>query len=361
MVQKRIETKEVLKTSNEQACESVGVDGDSYFTNCDTIKAQKQRNKTLLKSDSNFNGIKDDSDSESESDESDSNESDAEEEKLGKPHVFQSCQDCQNKKFDSEKFRSNLRSCVPDQICDCCNHLLSLTHMSKNVYNEDHEMFNLLKENAGLNPVFVPKDSRKEIHLCIRCEVDLSLKNRNRRIPKCAIANGLFLGDVPEVLQDLTLIEQRCIAPYNCITSIVRVNKGKSGDQFGVIGGVAHVHNDVGKWYRVLPVHPLETLILQVHVADKKDLAEVPKGAQAFKLRPWKVKAALRWLKDNNPLYKDIDIDFTEFDAWVLENSANIEDDTIDVKLKLSVIVKTTDSKLKQQTDKLNTLQVIII
>jgi hypothetical protein len=262
------------------------------------------------------------------------------------------CNDCNNRQYDSAKFRKDLESAIPYQICGCCNHLLSSSRMSKTVHNRHDEMFNLLRDFAGQNPIFADNvDGGVEIRLCLQCEVDLSLKNRNRRIPRFAIVNGLGLGEVPLVLQDLSLIEQRCIAPYNCITSIVRVNKGKSGDQYGVVGGVAHVHNDVGKWYRILPVHPNDTQILQVHVADKKDLAEVPKGVNAFKLRPKRVKEALRWLKDFNPLYKDIDIDFTEFDKWVEENKDNLthhvdatDEDVIDVQLKMRVVVKSTES-----------------
>lgn len=117
------------------------------------------------------------------------------------------------------------------------------------------------------------------------------------------------------------------------------------------------MHNDVGKWYRVLPVHPLETQILQVYIHNKKDLSELPEGYDAFKLHPYKVKAALRWLKTHNPLYAEIDIDFTEFDRWEnenLENRVSITDleglDNSYVKVKMKV-VKLVDSSIEDTPD----------
>jgi hypothetical protein len=281
--------------------------------------------KSILTNDGIFNGQNEmhDDDVQSDNDFSDEDNECSENDEQ-ETFVYDATKELKNKQFDTKKFRQALMDGIPNKICDCCNHLVSIGEMAKHPYDVDDSRFDLLTTEGRSKPLFKFGDGQPpdSIHLCKSCDADLNPRNRYRKMPKYALANRLDLGDLPDVLKGLNLIEQRCIAPYNCITSIIRLKRG-FGNQYGTIGGVAHVHNDVGKFYRILPVHPLDTQILNVFIGGKTDFTELPEGYNAFKLRPQRVKDALHWLKANNPLYSHIVLDFNEMDIFVKDNETD--------------------------------------
>jgi uncharacterized protein YdcH (DUF465 family) len=287
-----------------------------------SIRKRYLEPKSILTNDGTFNGQNELCDEDVTSDnEVNEEENECSENDEPEKFVYDPVKELKNKEFDTKKFRQALTNRIPNKVCDCCNHLLCVNDMVKLPYDVDDPRFDLLKTEGRVKPLFQFGDGQPPngIYLCKNCDLDLKPTNRYRKMPKYALANRLDFGELPNELKDLNLIEQRCIAPYNCITSIIRLKRG-FGNQYGTIGGVAHVHNDVGKFYRILPVHPLDTQILNVFIGGKTDFTELPEGYNAFKLRPQRVKDALHWLKANNPLYSQIILDFDEMDKFVRDN-----------------------------------------
>ncbi|OCH89703.1 hypothetical protein OBBRIDRAFT_732258, partial [Obba rivulosa] len=62
-----------------------------------------------------------------------------------------------------------------------------------------------------------------ELQICGPCERSL----RKKRMPVLALANGLWLGDVPPVLRDLSFVEKLCISRYRHNICVVKLSQGQ--------------------------------------------------------------------------------------------------------------------------------------
>ena len=69
-----------------------------------------------------------------------------------------------------------------------------------------------------------PVIDRKCTHICVDCESSLLSKKR----PKLAMANGLWIGDIPNVLKGLTFTERMMIACIRHNRCVVRVSSGRA-------------------------------------------------------------------------------------------------------------------------------------
>ena len=151
--------------------------------------------------------------------------------------------------------------------------------------------------------------------LCKRCYQLL----KKKEIPVVALVNRLDWGDIPPELQDLNVLEMRIISIYNCLTTFVRMNRSPGG-QSGTLGGVCHMVNDVSSWAKILPRHPSQCGIWNVLI-QRPNVEGVYQKAyyhRTYPIRVERVKAALLWLKEHNPLYKDVEINFEFLEAWAL-------------------------------------------
>ena len=123
-------------------------------------------------------------------------------------------------------------------------------------------------------------------------------------------ANDMHPGAVPEYLQNLTQIEEMLIARVSPIMYIYR----KHGGQRGYKGHVLNLSQNIQSLLDKLPqaVSKLPVLILRRSGANDT--------YSDFTVRRQKVLDALVWLKENNPYYKSITIDFDTI-AKLPENS----------------------------------------
>ena len=152
-----------------------------------------------------------------------------------------------------------------------------------------------VKELRG--PILAPKCSR----ICPICIDSLEKK----KMPTLALANGLWIGEIPNELQDLTYAEQLLIARVRHNRCIVKVSSG----MFKMRANAISFSNPMPKIYNVLPppIEELDEVLAFIYTGPckptKADFQRTP-----FLVRRLKVSKALHWLKLNHVDYYDCEI-----------------------------------------------------
>ena len=129
---------------------------------------------------------------------------------------------------------------------------------------------------------------------CLRCK-------RDKGNPKSfSQENDMDPGCLPTALQGLTEIEEMLIARACPIMCVYR----KHGGQRGYKGHVLNLPQDIQGFLSRLPpnIAQLPYLIIRKHGADNTH--------RDCRVRRQKVLEAITWLKDNNPFYAGIQIDY---------------------------------------------------
>ncbi|KAF8144022.1 hypothetical protein K438DRAFT_1524537, partial [Mycena galopus ATCC 62051] len=122
-------------------------------------------------------------------------------------------------------------------------------------------------------------------------------------------ANGLWVGDCPKELQDLSFLEQQCIARARTTRCMFKLEIGPTG-QYASRGNVCVFVQEPGPLLNVLPP-PLndvfdEVSVVLVGAKDTPITASLLERTPLLVRRQWIVDALI-WLQKNNPLYADID------------------------------------------------------
>ncbi|CAN0161735.1 unnamed protein product [Laminaria digitata] len=136
------------------------------------------------------------------------------------------------------------------------------------------------------------------VYLCNQCK-------RDKKVPKAfSDVNHMDPGNIPPQLQGLTQVEQMLIARACAIMRVYRLK----GAQRGFGGHVVNVAQDVQEFATSLPrlAADLSVLIVLRQGADQDTHND-------FVARRSRVEGALRWLRDNNPFYRDIVLDENAF------------------------------------------------
>ena len=82
--------------------------------------------------------------------------------------------------------------------------------------------------------------------ICGTCYLNL----KSGKLPSCAKANKMTFSEKPNVLKDLTPLEERLISPR---IPFMQVRELSSGDQLSIHGNVVNVPADVNSTVSVLP------------------------------------------------------------------------------------------------------------
>ena len=144
-----------------------------------------------------------------------------------------------------------------------------------------------------------------------------------------ATVNRLNLHEIPPELSELNMLERHLIAPAIPFMNMLSLIKGA---QKGIPGQVVCVKADVNTTAKCLPRLLTDESLIRVKLKRKREY----KGHHMYQdVNPTKVKQALAWLKDNNPNYEDIDVDFQDFDTLaddqlIHNNQAVSKDDCTD-------------------------------
>ena len=148
----------------------------------------------------------------------------------------------------------------------------------------------LVRELRG--PILAPGCSRV-------CSTSVKLLDNNK-IPTLALANGLWIGEIPDKLKNLTYAEQLLIAKVCHNRCIVKVSSGMSKMKANPIS----LSNPMLKIYNVLPppTEEMDEVLAFIYIGPckltKADLKQTP-----LLVRCLKVSKALHWLKLNHVDY----------------------------------------------------------
>lgn len=144
---------------------------------------------------------------------------------------------------------------------------------------------------------------------------------KSDKIPTFALANGMWIGRTPHELAYLTLPERILIAKYFPAAYIIKLYPKKKGARFwdkrqmysGLRGNVSTYQLDQAQISSMIDgsIMPQAAKILAATIGitfvGPKNLPErcLP---DMFRVRRTRVKSALEWLKDHNPLFANITI-----------------------------------------------------
>ena len=137
---------------------------------------------------------------------------------------------------------------------------------------------------------------------------------RNGKVPHYALANGLWLGAVPNVLSSLSYIERLLVARVRVNSCFIRVASS------GLRKMASHViafESPVPKLYQSLPP-PVEDLdeVLAILFTGPCKPSEKEFERTPLLVRRKKVADALEWLKLNHIDYADLDISYEELNRY---------------------------------------------
>lgn len=132
------------------------------------------------------------------------------------------------------------------------------------------------------------------------------------KVPPLSLANHLLLGDVPDVLSNLSIIEEAMISLCRAKSWIIRLKEGPSmlpNTQRGLKGHIIVFPQRPSAAAKILPpsLEDLQSPICVIFVGSAPPTQEwLNKYAKPLSIRPARVKEALEWLIIHNPLYKDV-------------------------------------------------------
>jgi hypothetical protein len=154
------------------------------------------------------------------------------------------------------------------------------------------------------------------VWICSECETALGKK----KLPRLALANDMWIGDVPSELQALTIPEQLIIARHYPRCYVFKLYPREGGHlgseqmQRGMKGNVSLYDVNTKEVVKMLegqkmpnPAASLASVVVITFLGSKT----LPKDwlKSTFRIRRKRVYEALLWLKENNSLYEDISID----------------------------------------------------
>ena len=135
------------------------------------------------------------------------------------------------------------------------------------------------------------------------------------KLPVQAKANGLQLDTVPPELNDLNTLELRLISLRIPFMKLLALPSGK---QRCIHGPAVNVPSKVDNVCTLLPRLTTEAELIPLKLKRKLRY----KGHYMYDfVRPDKIMIALRWLKESNSLYSNVDIN----DSWITDQLNNNE------------------------------------
>ena len=189
-----------------------------------------------------------------------------------------------------ELFHQNI-SVGPEYICTCCDQLWyksSVTKCNASLYQPcSREILDSCL--TGLKSI----DDTEWI--CGTCHSNL----KAGKLPTCAKANKMTFPKKPDVLKDLTPLEERLISPR---IPFMQVRELPSGGQLSIHGNVVNVPADVNSTVNVLPRPINESQTIPIKLKRRLGYKH---HYQFQNVRPTKVLAAAQYLVHNSEIFKN--------------------------------------------------------
>ncbi|KAI5885743.1 uncharacterized protein SCHCODRAFT_02462694, partial [Schizophyllum commune H4-8] len=179
--------------------------------------------------------------------------------------------------------------------------------------------------------------------VCVSCYDSLV----NGRRPLKSLANGLWIGEVPEVLKGLSYAEMQMISKIRHNRTVVRVRSGRGK----MIANAVMFSSPLPQVRKILPPHREELnevvafTFLGTARPTPEEFARTP-----MLMRLDVVENALRWLCPNHPSFHDVEISKENLESYrvadplVWEFRQLAEDDTIQEATATSVANEDVDA-----------------
>ena len=206
-------------------------------------------------------------------------------------------------------FQSKIKE-GPYYICSVCNRLLyrkTVIHVNKETYSSQLNVFTDVKSF----------DNKQ--YICRTCNTKV-LKGK---VPCQAVCNKLRVDELPPELSLLEMLEQILIAQRMVFEKIIVMPKGQ---QRKIKGAICNVPVECDQTCKTLPRPPERSGIIMLKLKRKLEF----RGHVYFQaVRPEVVLNALNWLKVNNPLYTNINVDIGNIgrDLTTLQQNDNVSDE----------------------------------
>lgn len=208
-------------------------------------------------------------------------------------------------------------SCTREMNIDECDEILlkdipNKHHLIPHTTHPAHNLIHgLLIHAPGLGNL------KPTVYLCNECRSQL----KNDKRPQLSLSNDMWIGDIPPQLENLTLPERLLLAKYFPSAYIVKLfpkhKNARSWDRSqmhsALKGNVSTYRLDPRQIASMIDgtMFPQPAKILSATIGitfvGPKGLRESTMPTM-FRVRRWRVREGLLWLKANNPLYSDINI-----------------------------------------------------
>lgn len=195
-----------------------------------------------------------------------------------------------------------------DYVCTCCHRMMykqNVVPYKKSKYTKASN--ELLDQVLCAEHNYISNDGNQ--WLCCACDSALSRGN----MPVQAKANNLQVDEVPIQLSTLNSLELRLISlrvPFMKMVALL------SGKQRSIQGPAVNVPSKLDSICTMLPRLPTQLELIALKLKRKLKY----KGHYMYDyVSPEKIMNALEWLKENNPLYADVNVN----EHWVDESQAN--------------------------------------
>ena len=185
--------------------------------------------------------------------------------------------------------------------------------------------------------------SVQTVQECLHCQ-------RDKYIPKkFSKANNMDPGKVPQCLQGLTQVEEMLIARVSPIMLLYR----KHGGQRGYKGHILNLSQDIQSLVDKLPQDISNLpIVIPRRVGTNDTYSD-------FKVHKHKILTALQWLKQHNPFYKSITIDYKMIDTLpedgvpekLIHSAENTESDTGQSLPEATLNTQSNDKELESDSD----------
>ena len=192
-------------------------------------------------------------------------------------------------------------------VCRVCHGL----HFRKGVVKFVGRKYDMTHESVALALSVDPREKDGVSFLCNTCHLDL--KKKPPKLPAQAVANDLYLDEIPPELSGLNELEIRFIAQRILFMKIVSLPKG---GQKGMQGPCVNVPASIKE-----ACHRFPRLAHQIDLVEFKLKRKISyKGHHMrMKVEPRAIMKGLMWLKAHNPFYKDIEVN-VDWETYAAEN-----------------------------------------
>jgi len=209
-------------------------------------------------------------------------------------------------------FRQSLLQRSERKICSSCGVFCPVSDI-KTLHDEDSCLEDL--KRAGLDRCGYQDGFWA---FCTPCHLDIV----SGRVPKFSVLNSvnvLMCGDYPDILKDLTVIEEAVIARRHPVGSILKLrpgNRRSPSNYYALRGHMVIIPQQPGPLLRILPSPDLRFQdIIKVFWVGKCQPS--PDDLKPFlQIRKNKVLCALQWLVSNHCHYRDLMINYPLLASW---------------------------------------------